>query len=227
VFPASHTASNSSHPYALPMGARLRLKAAKDISGHPTPVRKIFQAMKTHGLIVADNGSNLYVSGAYDPRWDNDVLNPAFGALKASDFEVVERGWKPPVATSTGPTDFYTLPPCRLLDTRLPPGPAGGPALPPASDRVLVVAGRCGVPATALALALNVTVVAGSAPGHLQLFPGDGTPPGTSALNFAAWQTRANNAVLKAASSGSGSIGIRNSAAASVDVVVDVSGYFE
>ena len=232
VFPASHTATNSTDPNALPMGARLRLKAAKDISGYPTPVQKIFQAMKTHGLIVADNGSNMYVSGAYDTRWDNDVLNPAFASLKASDFEVIEQGWKPPIATSTGATDFHTLPPCRLLDTRrppdqLPPGPYGGPALPPAGERVLLVAGRCGIPSTALALALNVTVVGASAAGHLRLFPGDGSPPGASALNFSPGQTRANNAVLMMASSGSGGIALRNDAAASVDVVVDVSGYFE
>jgi len=93
VFPASHSAGDSRG--ALPMGARLRLKASKDISGYPAEVRKIFQAMKTYGLIVADNGSDLYVSGTYDTRWDNDLLNPAFSAVKASDFEVVQLGWQP------------------------------------------------------------------------------------------------------------------------------------
>jgi hypothetical protein len=93
VFPGSHTAG--SRTGALPMGARLRLKASKDISGYPDAVRRIFQAMKTYGLIVADNGSDMYVSGTYDTRWDNDVLNPAFGAIKASDFEVVQLGWQP------------------------------------------------------------------------------------------------------------------------------------
>jgi hypothetical protein len=92
VFPGSHDAGSRSG--ALPMGARLRLKASKDISAYPEAVRRIFQAMKTYGLIVADNGSDMYVSGTYDTRWDNDVLNPAFSAIKASDFEVVELGWK-------------------------------------------------------------------------------------------------------------------------------------
>ena len=46
--------------------------------------------MQTYGLIVADNGSDMYITGSYDPRWDNDLLNPAFAALRASDFEVVE-----------------------------------------------------------------------------------------------------------------------------------------
>jgi hypothetical protein len=94
VFPASHRAGSNSS--ALPMGARLRLKASKDISGFSEPLRRIFQAMKTYGLIVADNGSDMYVSGTYDTRWDNDQLNPAFGAIKASDFEVVQLGWQPP-----------------------------------------------------------------------------------------------------------------------------------
>jgi hypothetical protein len=94
VFPASHEAGDAAG--ALPMGARLRLKASKDISGFAPPLRKIFQAMKTYGLIVADNGSDMYITGTYDPRWDNDLLNPAFAQLRAGDFEVVQRGWTPP-----------------------------------------------------------------------------------------------------------------------------------
>ena len=95
VWPASHTAG--SNPAALPMGARLRLKASKDISGYAPEVQKIFRAMKKYGLIVADNGSDMYVSGEYDPRWNNDILNPAFRSLRAQDFEVVQRGWQPSV----------------------------------------------------------------------------------------------------------------------------------
>jgi hypothetical protein len=55
-------------------------------------VQKIFRAMKRYGLIVADNGSDLYVSGTYDTRWNNDELNPAFHALTANDFEVIALG---------------------------------------------------------------------------------------------------------------------------------------
>ncbi|HKO58923.1 MAG TPA: hypothetical protein VJ276_23860, partial [Thermoanaerobaculia bacterium] len=93
VFPASHDAGGTTG--ALPMGARLRLKASKDIASYPEPLRKIFQAMKTYGLIVADNGTDMYVTGTHDTRWDNDLLNPAFAAIKASDFEVVQLGWQP------------------------------------------------------------------------------------------------------------------------------------
>jgi hypothetical protein len=94
VWPASHEAGNTAG--APPMGTRLRLKAAKDITGFPQEVQKIFQAMKTYGLIVADNGTDMYVSGTMDPAWDNDVLNPAFHSLTADDFEVIVLGWGRP-----------------------------------------------------------------------------------------------------------------------------------
>jgi S-layer homology domain len=98
VYPASHVAGSASG--ALPMGARLRLRASKDISGFAPEVQKIFRAMKTYGLIVADNGTDMYIGGTWDDRWDNDVLNPAFDALTASDFEVVQLGWSPPLASA-------------------------------------------------------------------------------------------------------------------------------
>ena len=77
------------------MGARLRLKASVDISGFPPEIQKIFRAMKRHGLILADNGSDMFIQGTMDARWNNDVLNPAFRSLTADDFEVIELGWQP------------------------------------------------------------------------------------------------------------------------------------
>jgi hypothetical protein len=91
VWPASHRAGSTNG--APPLGARLRLKASKDISSFPPDVRKIFRAMKTYGLIVADNGSDMYITGTMDPGWNNDVLNPAFRSLTADDFEVITLGW--------------------------------------------------------------------------------------------------------------------------------------
>jgi hypothetical protein len=232
VYPASHDAGSQTG--ALPMGTRLRLKASKNITGFDVHVQKIFQAMKTYGLIVADNGSDLYIQGSYDTRWDNGVLNPAFSSLKASDFEVVQAGWQPPVATVAGPLSFYTLPPCRLLDTRNPSGPTGGPALPPGAARVLVVAGTagatgpCGVPATAKAVAVNVTVVGAPQSGHIRFFPGNGQVPNAAALNFGAGQTRTNNAVLMLASSGTGTVAVQSfTSTALLNLVIDVNGYFQ
>ncbi len=224
VYPASHDAGSSAG--ALPMGARLRLKASKDISGYTAEVQRIFQAMKTYGLIVADNGSDMYVQGTYDTRWDNDVLNPAFAALKAGDFEVVQLGWRPPVATAAGPLDFYTLAPCRLLDTRNASGPWGGPAVPPGSQRVIVAAGSCSIPPEAQALAVNVTIVGPGAAGDLRFFPGNAQAPASSTINFGPGETRANNAILMLASSGSGAFAVQNDAGAATHLIVDVTGYF-
>jgi hypothetical protein len=92
VWPASHRAGGAAG--ALPMGARLRLKPSKDLSGYSAPLQRIFRAMQTYGLIVADNGTDLYVTGASDPRWNNDELNPAFRSIVAADFEVVQLGWR-------------------------------------------------------------------------------------------------------------------------------------
>jgi hypothetical protein len=93
VFPASHTGATDAG--APPLGMRLRLKASTDISGYPPEIRRIFQAMKDYGLIVADRGGNMYVQGTMDSRWDNNVLNPAFHSLHVSDFEVIKLGWQP------------------------------------------------------------------------------------------------------------------------------------
>src|SRR3954468_17607273 len=81
VYPASHRAGSTSG--ALPMGARLRLKASVNgtdpaLRTSDPNVQKIFRAMQKYGLIVADNGSDLYITGTFDTRWNNDVLNPAF-----------------------------------------------------------------------------------------------------------------------------------------------------
>jgi hypothetical protein len=226
VWPASHDASTSSNANALPLGARMRLKASKNISGYPPYIQKIFQAMKTYGLVNADNGTDMYVTGAYDTRWSNDELNPAFASLKASDFEVIQLGWKPTPATSVGPLDYYTLTPCRLVDTRNAPGAYGGPAVLP-GQRVFVAAGQCGIPGTAKALAVNLTVIDPPVGGYLQLFPGNASPSSTSTLNFKAGLTRANNALIMLASSGSGALGILNAASSPVHVAVDVFGYFQ
>jgi uncharacterized protein (DUF2141 family) len=93
AYPGSHVAGST--PGALPMGARLRLKPGTSISLATPENQRIFQAMKTYGLIVTDNGSNMYITGTYDLLWDGDVLNTDFGRLHAGDFEVIRLGWRP------------------------------------------------------------------------------------------------------------------------------------
>ena len=92
VWPASHRAGSTAG--ALPMGARLRLKASKDLSRFPPYIQNMFRAMQTYGLIVADNGSDMYVTGAMDARWNSSELNPAFSSLTAGDFDVIRLGWR-------------------------------------------------------------------------------------------------------------------------------------
>ncbi len=223
VYPASHVAGSNAN--APPLGTRLRLKAGKDISTFPAIARKMFQAMKTYGLIVADNGSDLYVQGTYDTRWDNGVLNPAFSGIHASDFEVLQLGWQPsapPVATT-----FHVVTPCRLVDTRNAQGPRGGPAIAANGTRTFALAGACGVSPTAASVAVNVTVVTPQASGDVVLYPGGTGVPNASSISFRAGRTAANNAYVLLSADGTGRASVKNNAAGTLDLVIDVNGYYE
>jgi hypothetical protein len=91
VYPARHYASSSDDPSLPPMGLRVRLKAGVDISRFPRQARIVLQALKTYGMILADNGSNWYITGAPDPHWSNDDLH-SIGRITGADFEVVDAG---------------------------------------------------------------------------------------------------------------------------------------
>ena len=124
-------------------------------------------------------------------------------------------------------TAFHTVSPCRIVDTRGPSGPYGGPALAGGSVRSFVLAGPCGVPSTAKSLAVNVTVTQPSAGGHITAFPAGGSVPSSSTLNFSAGQTRANNAVLGLSPAGGVSVSTMLPPGGTVHLIVDVNGYFE
>ena len=95
-WPANHTAGTTTG--ALPLGARLRLKADFPTSGYPIPVQRLLQAFKTYGLILTDNGSDMYVTGTQDERWgDMSVWIDALNDITAGDFEVIQLGWQPDV----------------------------------------------------------------------------------------------------------------------------------
>jgi hypothetical protein len=89
VPPASHWAANSTNTLAAPMGMRLRVKAGFDISSFSPANQVILTALKKYGMIMADNGSSMYISGAPDSRWDNNDLHN-LDSVTASDFEVVQ-----------------------------------------------------------------------------------------------------------------------------------------
>ena len=89
VWPARHFASSNTSQALPPMGMRFRLKASFDTSGYSQQARVVLEALKTYGMIVADNGSNWYISGVPDERWDNDILH-TLGNVKGSNFEAVD-----------------------------------------------------------------------------------------------------------------------------------------
>jgi len=89
IYPARHFASDKTDTNLPPMGLRVRLRADFDTSGFPRQVRIILTALKRYGMIVADNGSNWYISGAPDRRWNDDALH-TIGAVRGADFEVVD-----------------------------------------------------------------------------------------------------------------------------------------
>ncbi|MES1244186.1 MAG: hypothetical protein ABUT39_21455 [Acidobacteriota bacterium] len=123
-------------------------------------------------------------------------------------------------------TDFHTLEPCRLLDTRTP---EDGPALVSGRSELLAVHGACGIPDTARALAVNITAIGATSGGNLRLHEGGVAPPGSSALNFAAGLTRANNAIVALTPGARRGLTVTPfvSDGGTVHVLIDVTGYFE
>jgi len=127
------------------------------------------------------------------------------------------------VLASTG--SFYTLAPCRLVDTRNPNGPLGGPALSASAQRSFTLAGICNVPSTAQALSISLTVVQATSAGDLRFFPADQSVPLAAVITFHAGQTLANNAIVPL--SLAGVLTVQNDAQSAVHLVIDVNGYFQ
>ena len=122
---------------------------------------------------------------------------------------------------------YYSLTPCRVVDTRRPAGPYGGPSLPAGANRTFVFGGQCGVPATALAVALNVVAVLPTdGPGFLTLYPGGTPQPLAATMNYNLGKIRANNAIIPLGSSADLAVHC-GQGTGSVDMVIDVNGYFQ
>jgi hypothetical protein len=167
--------------------------------------------------IALDGAGSAYVAGlAYEGF---PTVRPYQHHQGYSDAFVTKVG--PPPSTS-----FWTLIPCRVVDTRNAAGPLGGPALVAGASRVLPIAGTCGIPPTARAVALNITAVQPTTAGHFRVNPSGGGLPPASALNYSAGQTRAGNGVFMVGSDGAITVRCSQSSG-TVHLVVDVSGYFE
>jgi glucose/arabinose dehydrogenase len=126
----------------------------------------------------------------------------------------------PPTAT------YFTLTPCRVLDTRNPNGPLGGPALVGGANRTFAIANQCGIPAGATSVSVNVTITGPTAQGHLTFYAAGAPPPLVSTINYRAGQTRANNAILLLGAAGDFVVSC-SQASGTVHFILDVNGYFQ
>jgi len=128
----------------------------------------------------------------------------------------------------TGTTGaFYSVTQCRLVDTRGPSGPYGGPRFGPGDARTFGIAGNCGIPTQATAIAANLTVTNETGAGYFVVYPAGTTKPPTSTLNFAPSRTRANNAILQLGVGGQLVVLNAVPIGGSSDLILDVTGYFQ
>ena len=131
-----------------------------------------------------------------------------------------------PTRTPTPQTSsFYTVAPCRLIDTRGAVGPLGGPALVALADRTFVLTNQCGIPPTAKALAINAAVIQPTMAGFLTFYPGGTARPNTAAINYKAGKIRSNNGIAFLGTAGDLIVYCRQSSG-TADFVLDVTGYF-
>ena len=164
-------------------------------------------------------GTDTYVFSS----WSAGAANPVAFATPAAPATVTATYQ---LSSDVGPLGFFTVVPCRLVDTRDPPGPRGGPALSAGATRTFELTGGCGIPASARALALSVTVTAPARAGNLRLYASDELRPATSTISFNAGQTRSVPAQVRLGSPASLSV-FCSMATGTVHLVLDVVGYFE
>ena len=175
-------------------------------------------------LAIHPASGELYVAGAtVSTNFPGTAggAQPAYGGGFSEGF--VAR-LSPDLASAN--TQFYSLAPCRVLDTRGSTGAYGGPALAGGASRNFVLTGVCGVPASARSVSANIAVTGGTNPGFLTIYPGGTVRPLFSNINYRAFQTRANNAVLLLGAAGDVSV-YAGQSSGTVDFILDVSGYFQ
>jgi hypothetical protein len=216
------------------------LQVAVDGSGNPTLTSKWTTTGVSGSSPIVANGILYWATGNR-----MRAINPRTGALLWSDATFGGVHWESPIviqgrlyATDEGgklwawapnpaPLDYYTLTPCRAVDTRQAAGPSGGPSLAgDGAKRRFAIAGQCGVPSDAQAIAANVTVVSPAGAGDLRLGP-SGFAAQTATINFAAGQVRANNAMIGLTGDPLGSLAVQADLSGTADLVVDVVGYFK
>jgi hypothetical protein len=170
--------------------------------------------------IAVDSSGSATVAGRTSST-DFPTASPLQPGNAGSDDVFIVR-----IATPSTGTSFYTVTPCRLLDTRGPDGTYGGPPLVAGTSRSFPLASQCGIPATARAVSVNLTVTEPTTVGHLRLYRAGAPLPTISSLNYSAGQTRGNNAVVALNELGELAAYCAQ-ASGTAQLVLDVNGYFE
>jgi len=161
----------------------------------------------------------------FPPYWGQGVTTGPDGNLWFTAADGIDQVVMSSVSPPPPALQFFTVAPCRVLDTRTAIGPSGGPALVAGAVRTFPVAALCNIPVSARAIVANLTVTNVGAQGSLQAYAGGDPPPLPDFLSFKAGITRANNGIIGLGPDGSVAIGCLS--AGSVDVVLDVTGFFE
>ncbi len=188
-------------------------------SGFQAGARTTIGGVAATSVNVVSSSTMTAVTGPHGPGIvDVVVTNPDSQSATLANGFAYEA---PPVATA-----FYTVVPCRIVDTRLPDGPLGGPALVAGANRSFTFAGRCGIPPTAKSVAVNVIVTQPTAAGYLTLYPGGTLLPLASTINYQSGQTRANNAIPKLGTVGDIVVHC-GQPVGTTHLVIDVYGYFQ
>jgi uncharacterized repeat protein (TIGR01451 family) len=181
------------------------------------------------GTVDAACASSLALSASCSVDVTYVVQQSDVDARVINNTGTVDSDQTPPVSTvhhqSLG-VSFFTVDPCRIIDTRNANEPLGGPALVTGDDRNFTVTDACNIPSTAKAISVNIAVTGPTAAGNLRLHPG-GTPvPPTSSINYSPGQTRSNNAVVPLNNMGELAVFV-GGASGTVHFILDVNGYFQ
>ncbi len=173
-----------------------------------------------NGQLLAPTLPNLQTFG-------EDSAGEIYVGTGSGSFLKLTHPGAPPPTPTPAPRKFFTVTPCRVLDTRNAESLLGGPPLGASSDRTFVITGQCGIPSSAKAVSLNVVVVNPTGgPGFVTLTAGGATQPAVSTLNYGVGKTRANNALVPLGPLGEMTVRCEQGTGAA-DLVVDVNGYFQ
>lgn len=215
--PVPSVLSAVANPAAVQIGEQVRLIGTG--AGAP-PLTYTWKIYSGETVVATLSGATAW--------WD--TTGQATGSYSAqlsvgNTFSLVNSAVLPLTVQKYSPPNFFTLSPCRVLDTR-----DSTPLVSGVPRSIALAAAACGVPATARAISANLSVTAPSGSGLVVLYPGNYPKPGTQSLNFGSGQTRTNNVVIALASDGTATLNAEASMTASggtVQFILDVNGYFE